>query len=79
MGMFFNGDKKTYCGRYKGINIWQFGQIIGSNWYGDFYCTRRKNGRNYKVKDSVCKTLDDIKEYIDNHLDELKEIKRTLQ
>ena len=74
MGMFFNNDKKSYCGTYKGIMVWQYGSMIGNNWYGDFYCTRRKNGRNYKVKDSVCHSLDGVKKYIDNHLEELKEI-----
>ena len=72
MGMFSNNDKKTYCGKYKGVDVWQFGCMIGNNWYGDFYATKRKNGRNYKVKDSVCRSLDDVKKYIDNHLEELK-------
>jgi hypothetical protein len=48
--------------------------MIGSNWYGDYYCTRRKNGRNYKVKDSVCSNIDDLRAYINKHLDELKEV-----
>ena len=72
MGMFFNNDKKSYCGRHKGVDIWQFGCMIGNNWYGDFYVTRRKNGRNYKVKESVCRSLEEVKKYIDNHLEELK-------
>lgn len=72
MELFFNNDKKTYCGTYKGICVWQFGCMIGNSWYGKFYCSKRKNGRNYKVKDSECRSLEEIKEYINNHLNELK-------
>ena len=64
-------NKKSYCGTYKGIRVWQYGCMIGNNWYGNFFCARRKNGRNYKVKDSVCSSLDGVKKYIDNHLEEL--------
>lgn len=73
MGMFFNEDKKAYIGRYKGVKIWRFGCMIGNNWYGDYYATKEKNGRNYKVNDSVCRSIEQVKEYIDNHLVELKE------
>ena len=71
--MFFNNDKKTYCGRYKGINVWQYGCMIGNGWYGDFYVTipRGKSKRQMKVKDSVCKSLSELKRYVDAHLDEL--------
>ena len=74
MGMFCNYDKKSYCGKYKGIDIWQYGSMIGNNWYGDFYVTipRGATKRNMKVKDSVCRSLEAVKEYIDNHLEELK-------
>lgn len=65
MGMFFNNDKKHYCGTYKGVKVWQYGCMIGNNWYGDFYITQEKNGRNYKVKDSVRRSLEDLKKYID--------------
>lgn len=65
MGMFFNNDKKHYCGTYKGVKVWQYGYMIGNNWYGDFYITQEKNGRNYKVKDSVRRSLEDLKKYID--------------
>lgn len=74
MGFSVNTDKKHYCGKYKGIDVWQLGCMIGNNWYGTFYCTRRKNGRNYKVNDSECRSLDRLKEYINNHLEELKEV-----
>lgn len=63
--MFANNDKKTYCGTYKGVKVWQYGCMIGNNWYGDFYITQEKNGRNYKVKDSVRRSLDALKKYID--------------
>lgn len=74
MGMFIEGDKKHYCGRYKGIDVWQVGQIIGNNWYGDFYVTipRGVTKRNTKVKDSVCRSLEAVKTYIDNNLETLK-------
>ncbi len=72
MGLFFNNDRKTFCGHYKGVKVWQFGTMIGNNWYGVFYASKAKNGRNYKVKDSECKSLDEIKKYIDKHLKELK-------
>lgn len=63
--MFFNNDKKSYCGTYKGVKVWQYGCMIGNNWYGDFYITQEKNGRNYKVKDSVRRSWEDLKKYID--------------
>jgi hypothetical protein len=74
MGMFFNNDKKHYCGRYKGIDVWQYGSMIGNNWYGEFYITipKGKTKRNMKVKDSVCRSLDAVKDYINKHLEELK-------
>lgn len=74
MGMFIENDKKHYCGRYKGIDVWQVGQIIGNNWYGDFYVTipRGVTKRNTKVKDSVCRSLEAVKTYIDNNLETLK-------
>ena len=78
MSMFyFNNDKKTYCGTYKGINVWQYGCMIGNNWYGDFYVTipRGKTKRQMKVKDSVCRSLNDLKQYVDAHLDELSGLK----
>lgn len=62
--MFTNNDKKTYCGTYKGVKVWQYGCMIGSHWYGDFYITQEKNGRNYKVKDSVRRSWEDLKKYI---------------
>jgi hypothetical protein len=71
MGMFSNTEKKHYCGTYKGVKVWQFGCMIGNNWYGVFYCTKEKNGRNYKVKSSEYYSLNAVKKYIDKHLQEL--------
>lgn len=74
MGMFCNNDKKSYCGKYKGIDVWQYGMMIGNGWYGDFYVTvpRGKSRRDMKVKDSVCRSLKAVKDYIDRHLEELQ-------
>jgi hypothetical protein len=75
MRLFFNKDKKVYSGRYKGIDVWAYGCMIGNNWYGDYYVTipRGKTKRRMKVKDSVCRSVEDIKKYIDEHLEELKQ------
>ena len=74
MGMFCNNDKKSYCGKYKGIDVWQYGCMIGNNWYGDFYVTvpRGKSRRNMKVEASTCRSLKAVKDYIDRHLEELQ-------
>ena len=74
MGIFFNNDKKHYRGKYKGIDVWQYGSMIGNNWYGDFYVTipRGATKRNMKVKDSVCRSLEAVKSYIDRNLETLK-------
>jgi hypothetical protein len=51
--------------------------MIGSGWYGDFYVTipRGKTKRQMKVKDSVCRSLSELKRYVDAHLDELSGLK----
>lgn len=74
MGMFFNEDKKTYIGRYKGIDVWGYGCMIGNNWYGEYYVTipRGKTMRRMKVKNSVRKCIEDVKRYIDENLETLK-------
>ena len=74
MGLFFTGDRKQYCGRYKGIDVWGCGQMIGNNWYGDYYVTihRGKSRRRMKVKESVCSSIEDLKAYIDNNIEQLK-------
>ena len=73
MRMFFNNDKKTYCGTYKGFRVYGFGSMIGSHWYGDYYITIPcgKSKRQMKVKDSVCRSVEVLKKYVDEHLEEL--------
>ena len=76
--MFFNNDTKHYCGKYKGVDVWQYGNMIGNNWYGEFYVTvpRGNSRRNMKVKNSVCRSLEGVKDYINRNLETLrKEIK----
>ncbi len=74
MGIFFNEDKKTYCGTYKGFMVWGYGCMIGNNWYGDYYITipRGKTKRQMKVKDSVCRSVEALKDYVNRNLDQLK-------
>lgn len=74
MAFYERKEKKHYCGKYKGIDVWQYGMMIGSGWYGDFYVTvpRGKSRRGMKVKDSVYRSMKAVKDYIDRHLDELK-------
>ena len=75
MGLFFNEDRKVYLGKYKGIDVWTYGSQIGHNWYGDYYVTipRGKTKRRMKVKDSICRSVEDIEKYIDEHLETLKQ------
>lgn len=74
MAFYERKEKKHYCGKYKGIDVWQYGMMIGSGWYGDFYVTvpRGKSRRDMKVNDSVCRSLEALKDYVNRHLDELK-------
>lgn len=66
----YEGDKKKLCGFYKGLKIYQVGQMIGSNWYGHFYAAKKKNNRFYKIKDSESKTFEILKQRIkDNKWD----------
>lgn len=74
MAFYERKEKKHYCGKYKGIDVWQYGMMIGNGWYGDFYVTvpRGKSRRYMKVNDSVCRSLEVLKDYVNRHLDELK-------
>lgn len=74
MAFYERKEKKHYCGKYKGIDVWQYGMMIGSGWYGDFYVTvpRGKSRRDMKVKDSVCRSIESLKDYVNRHLEELK-------
>lgn len=62
----YHGDKKHYCGTYKGYGIWQLGQFIGSNWYGTFYATKKIKVRSRKVENSEHRSLEALKSFIDN-------------
>ena len=74
MGLFFNEDRKVYLGKYKGIDVWSYGSMIGNNWYGEYYITipRGETKRRMKVKDSVQNNIEDVKKYIDTNIDKLK-------
>ena len=79
MSMFnFNNDRKHYCGKYEGIDVWQYGCMIGNGWYGVYYVTvkRGKSRRNMKVEASTCRSLEALKRYIDLHLSELKALNK---
>ena len=56
--------KKHYCGMYKGLNIYQEGQFIGSNWYGTFYATKKRKKNYVKIKDSESRTFEELKRKI---------------
>jgi hypothetical protein len=49
--------------------------MIGNNWYGDYYITipRGESKRQMKVKDSVCRSIEALKQYVDSHLTELQQ------
>ena len=59
--------KKHYCGNFRGFDIWQYGQMIGNNWYGIFYATKKINGRNRKIKDSEFSSWEQLKERIKDY------------
>lgn len=70
MGLFFEGDKKRCIGFYKGLKIYQVGQMIGNNWYGTFYAAKKRGSRYMKIKDSDSNTWEKLKERIkDNKWD----------
>jgi predicted DNA-binding transcriptional regulator len=56
--------KKHYCGIYKGLKIYQDGEVIGFNWYGFFYATKKRKKNYMKIKDSESKTFEQLKEKI---------------
>ena len=70
MGMFFEGDRKHYCGMYRGLKIYQVGQTIGNNWYGHFYAAKKCKTNYVKIKDSESPSWEKLKERIkDNKWD----------
>ena len=65
-----DGDKKYYCGRFRGLDIYQVGQMIGNNFYGYFYAAKKRKKNFVKIKDSESKTWEDLKQRIkDNKWD----------
>lgn len=56
--------RKHYCGLYRGLRIYQEGEIIGTNWYGIYYAARKKNERYFKIKDSESKTFEELRQKI---------------
>lgn len=62
--------KEKYCGKYKGISIFEKGQMIGHNWYGTLFVKENKGAakRKYKVKESEKDNFKDLKAWIDNAL-----------
>lgn len=57
-------ERKFYCGMYKGLKIYQDGEVIGFNWYGTFYAAKKRKKNYVKIKDSESKTLKQLKEKI---------------
>ena len=49
---------------YKGLRIYQDGEVIGFNWYGTFYAAKKRKKNYVKIKDSESKTLEQLKEKI---------------
>ena len=63
-------DKKHYCGIYRGLKIYQVGQMIGNNWYGYFYAAKKSKKNYVKIKESESKSFEQLKERIkDNKWD----------
>lgn len=56
--------KKHCCGFYKGLKIFQVGQMIGNSWYGHFYAAKKRNKRYIKIEGSKCDTLEEITQKI---------------
>lgn len=74
MGRYGIMGRKTFCGRYRGIEIHTFGRMIGNNWYGDYYAVvrRGKSNRRMRVKQSLSNNILGVAKYIDEHINELK-------
>ena len=61
---------KYYCGFYRGLKIYQDGEVIGNNWYGYFYAAKKRKKNFVKIKDSESKTFEELKQRIkDNKWD----------
>ena len=62
----YPGEYKKYCGTYKGFRIYAVGEIIGSNWYGDYYASRKRKKNYVKIVGSECSTWGCLKARIDS-------------
>ena len=56
--------RKYYCGMYKGLRIYQDGEVIGFNWYGTFYAAKKRKKNYVKIKDSESRTFEELKRKI---------------
>jgi predicted DNA-binding transcriptional regulator len=56
--------RKHYCGIYKGLRIYQDGEVIGFNWYGIFYATKKRKKNYVRIKDSESRTFEELKRKI---------------
>lgn len=63
--------KKSYCGRYRGVDVYANGQMIGNNWYGEYYAVIKRGAskRRMKIKESVSEALKGVIRYIDEHME----------
>jgi predicted DNA-binding transcriptional regulator len=56
--------RKHYCGLYRGLRIYQDGEVIGFNWYGIFYATKKRKKNYVRIKDSESRTFEELKRKI---------------
>lgn len=56
--------RKHYCGIYKGLRIYQEGEVIGFNWYGIFYAAKKRKKNYVRINDSESRTFEELKRKI---------------
>ena len=56
--------RKHYCGIYKGLRIYQEGEVIGFNWYGIFYAAKKRKKNYVRINDSESRTFEEVKRKI---------------
>ena len=56
--------RKHYCGIYKGLRIYQEGEVIGLNWYGIFYAAKKRKKNYVRINDSESRTFEELKRKI---------------
>ena len=64
MCLFLTEEGKRCCGFFRGLKIFQVGQMIGNNWYGHFYAAKKRGSRYMKIKDSESNTWEQLKQRI---------------